>query len=102
MLALPAARAVVARVGAGLYGIDPARTSAPLRGAVALSAPVVAVREVDAGTPIGYDAAYVTPGRTRLAQVAIGYADGLPERHRRRRGRRRCVAPGGGGAEWSA
>ena len=90
VLALPAARAVMARAGAGLYGIDPARTSAPLRGAVTLSAPVVAVREVDAGTPIGYDAAYVTPGRTRLAQVAIGYADGLP---------RAASASSGGGAD---
>jgi alanine racemase len=65
------------RVGAGLFGIDPSRT-VPLRPALTLSAPVVAIREVPAGTSVGYGHSYVTERSTRLALLPIGYADGLP------------------------
>jgi alanine racemase len=65
------------RVGAGLYGIDPSRTLA-LRPALRLTAPIVAIREVAAGTSVGYGHSYVTRRRTRLALLPIGYADGLP------------------------
>ena len=65
------------RIGAGLYGIDPSHTHA-LRGAMTLSAPVVAVREVNAGTGVGYGLRYRTERRTRLALLPLGYADGIP------------------------
>jgi alanine racemase len=65
------------RVGAGLVGIDPSRTTW-LRPAMTLIAPVIDVREVAAGTSVGYGHTFVTPRRTRLALVAIGYADGVP------------------------
>jgi alanine racemase len=65
------------RVGAGLYGIDPSRTL-DLRGAMTLIAPVVGVREVNAGTGVGYGLTYRTTRRTRLALLPIGYADGVP------------------------
>ncbi|HTE63228.1 MAG TPA: alanine racemase, partial [Solirubrobacteraceae bacterium] len=70
------------RIGAGLYGIDPSHTLAAsgngLRGAMTLTAPVTAVREVDAGTGVGYGLRYRTDRRTRLALLPIGYADGVP------------------------
>jgi alanine racemase len=73
----PRAHYDLCRVGAGLFGIDPSRT-VPLRPALTLTAPVVAIREVAAGTSVGYTHSYVTARRTRLALLPIGYADGLP------------------------
>jgi alanine racemase len=69
------------RVGAGLFGIDPSGTTR-LRPALTLTAPVVTVREVPAGTPVGYGHTYVTDRATRLASVPLGYADGIPRRSR--------------------
>jgi alanine racemase len=65
------------RIGAGLYGIDPSHTH-ELRGAMTLTAPVVAIREVNAGTGVGYGLRYRTERRTRLALLPLGYADGIP------------------------
>jgi alanine racemase len=65
------------RIGAGLYGIDPSHTM-DLRGAMTLAAPVTAVRDVNAGTGVGYGLRYRTDRRTRLALLPIGYADGIP------------------------
>ncbi len=65
------------RVGAGLYGIDPSGR-AGLRPAMTLTAPVVTVRDVAAGTAVGYGGAWVAPAPTRLALLPVGYADGLP------------------------
>jgi alanine racemase len=65
------------RVGAGLVGIDPSGTTA-LRAALTLTAPVVSVRKVPAGTPVGYGHTYVTERPTTLALLPVGYADGMP------------------------
>jgi alanine racemase len=65
------------RIGAGLYGIDPSH-SFELRGAMTLTAPVTSVRDVNAGTGVGYGLRYRTDRRTRLALLPIGYADGIP------------------------
>ncbi|WP_372728713.1 alanine racemase [Nocardioides sp.] len=73
----PLSHHTMSRVGAGLVGIDPTGTT-PLSPALTLTAPVVSVREVRGGTPVGYGHAAVTVGRTHLALVALGYADGLP------------------------
>jgi alanine racemase len=92
----PGAHYDLCRVGAGLFGIDPSRTTT-LRPALTLTAPVVSVREVGAGTSVGYGHSYVTRRRTRLALLPIGYADGLPRSASRRasillNGRRHPVA----------
>ncbi len=73
----PASHFDLVRVGAGLVGIDPSGRT-PLRPAMTLTAPVVAVREVAAGTPVGYGHTWRAVRRTTLALVPIGYADGLP------------------------
>ena len=65
------------RVGAGLVGIDPSHTTV-LRPAMTLTAPVVGVRRVRAGTPVGYGHAWSATRRTHLALLPLGYADGLP------------------------
>ena len=65
------------RIGAGLVGIDPSRTT-PLRSAVTLTAPVVSVRRVRAGASVGYGHTWTAPAATSLALLPLGYADGLP------------------------
>ncbi|MDF1605553.1 alanine racemase [Nocardioides sp. YIM 152315] len=73
----PRAHHTMSRVGAGLVGIDPTRTTA-LRAAMTLTAPVVQVRRVRAGTPVGYGHVHRTSRATYLGLVPLGYADGLP------------------------
>lgn len=67
----------LSRVGAGLVGIDPTRTTV-LRPALTLTAPVVSVRGVPSGTPVGYGHTHLTSRSTTLALLPIGYADGIP------------------------
>ncbi|MFG2306303.1 alanine racemase [Actinacidiphila glaucinigra] len=73
----PRTRFDLSRVGAGLYGIDPTRTTR-LRPALTLTAPVVSARTVPAGTRAGYGHTWTAARRTHLALLAVGYADGLP------------------------
>lgn len=42
-----------------------------------VKARLLAIREVAAGTPVGYGGDYVTPKATRLGLLPLGYADGL-------------------------
>lgn len=76
----PAGRHAAARVGAGLVGIDPtgAADAHGLVGALRLSAPLVTVRRVPAGTGVGYGHTWTAPRATWLGLVPLGYADGLP------------------------
>jgi len=73
----PLAHHTMCRVGAGLVGIDPSGTTR-LRPAMTLTAPVVSVRGVRAGTGVGYGHTHVTDRATQLALLPLGYADGLP------------------------
>lgn len=85
------------RVGAGLVGIDPTGTHR-LAGALTLTAPVVGLRRVPAGTPVGYGHSWVAPEATTLALLPVGYADGLPRLASGRAavllGGRRCAVVG--------
>ncbi len=49
-----------------------------MRPVVSLRARVMQLRAVPAGTPVGYGHAGVTARDSRLATVAVGYADGFP------------------------
>ena len=69
------------RVGLALYGHAPAEHLEgvlPLRPAMAVRARVTVLKTVPAGTGISYDHRYHTQRPSRLAVVAIGYADGVP------------------------
>ena len=67
----------LARPGCALYGINPTPgQSNPMRGVVRLDVPVLQVRDVPAGIPVGYGATWTAPRPTRIATVAAGYADG--------------------------
>lgn len=67
----------LARPGAALYGVAPTAGSAnPMRPAVRLQGKVVQVRDVAAGTPVGYGFGWSAPEASRIATVSVGYADG--------------------------
>jgi len=72
-----AAHCDMVRPGVALYGVNPTPGRAnPMRPVIELRARVVQVRNVRRGETIGYDAAWTTKRATRLAVVAVGYADG--------------------------
>lgn len=65
------------RPGVALYGVNPTPGRAnPMRSVVELQARIVQVRAVSRGETIGYDATWTAKRATRIAVVAIGYADG--------------------------
>ena len=68
----------LARAGAALYGINPTPNRAnPMRQTVQLHVRVLAVRDVQPGDSVGYNAAWRASRPSRIATAAIGYADGL-------------------------
>jgi alanine racemase len=69
------------RVGLALYGHSPAShlaDVAPLEPAMTLHARVSLIREVAAGVGVSYGHRFRTSRPSRLAVLAIGYADGVP------------------------
>jgi alanine racemase len=67
------------RPGIALYGGAPfGQESNPMRPVVRLEARIVQLRTVPAGAGVGYGLTFTTPRETRLATLAVGYADGWP------------------------
>ncbi|HEX4768655.1 MAG TPA: alanine racemase [Lichenihabitans sp.] len=67
------------RPGYALYGGNPTPdASNPMRPAVRLETRVLQVRHVPAGATAGYNARWTAARPSRLATLALGYADGLP------------------------
>ncbi|MEZ5912815.1 MAG: alanine racemase [Paracoccaceae bacterium] len=64
----------LARPGVGLYGGLPFAAATP---ALRLSVPVIQTREVAAGESVGYGATWLARQPSRIATVAMGYADGF-------------------------
>jgi alanine racemase len=85
--ARPATWRDMVRPGALLYGYHqfyepPERRAAmqkklPLHPALALRARIVSMKEVAAGTPVGYNGKFVTTRASRIGVLAAGYAEGL-------------------------
>jgi alanine racemase len=68
----------LARPGAALYGLAPtAGRPNPLRPVVALDGKILQIRDVDLGMTVGYGATHQFRGRSRLAVIGVGYADGI-------------------------
>lgn len=67
------------RPGAALAGINPlpGRPN-PMRTTVRLAGKILQIREVDPPQTVGYGATHRVTGRTRIATIATGYADGWP------------------------
>jgi alanine racemase len=76
------ARAMV-RPGIALYGYclpmedGVSHVRGALQPVMTWKAKVIGLREVEAGTRVGYGGAFVTPRAMRLALLPVGYADGL-------------------------
>jgi alanine racemase len=67
----------LARPGAALYGINPTPHAAnPMAPVVALTAPILQIRDVQPGESVGYNRYWVARRPSRIATLAIGYADG--------------------------
>jgi alanine racemase len=65
------------RPGAALYGVNPTPHRAnPMQPVVGLKGRIVQVRSVARGETVGYGATWTAKRPTRLAVVAVGYADG--------------------------
>lgn len=83
LLGWPAVRGDWGRPGLMLYGADPfpagSALSDRLEPVMTLESAVIAVRELAAGEPLGYGAAFVAERPTRVGVVAMGYADGYPQ-----------------------
>jgi alanine racemase len=68
----------LARPGAALYGLNPQPGSLnPMRQVIRLQGKILQVRDVDAGTPVGYGATHICAHPTRIATIGCGYADGV-------------------------
>ncbi len=70
------------RPGIMLYGASPFEqeqaVAARLQPVMTLESKIISVRELPAGEPVGYGAAFVSERPTRVGVVALGYADGYP------------------------
>jgi alanine racemase len=72
-----AAHCDMARPGVALYGVNPTPgQSNPMRPVIELQARIAQVRIVQKGETVGYNAGWTAKRTTRLAVVAVGYADG--------------------------
>ena len=72
------------RTGIAIYGLTPdvntlgASLSLGLKPAMTVRAKLHLVKDVPAGSPVGYGATASTTHDTKLGVVAMGYADGIP------------------------
>ncbi|MFO0704883.1 MAG: alanine racemase [Candidatus Andersenbacteria bacterium] len=74
-------RANSARVGLGLYGIDPAAArSLDLKPALQVVTQITAVRTIQPGEHVGYNTTFTATRPTRVATLPIGYFEGLDRR----------------------
>ena len=67
----------LARPGIALYGANPfVDRPSPVEPVVTVKSRILQLREIAAGTSVGYGASFVAAQPMRLAVVGIGYADG--------------------------
>ena len=69
----------MARVGIALYGGNPYQDDMPpLKPVLRVQSRILQLREISAGTTVGYGATYRAKSKTCIATVGTGYADGYP------------------------
>lgn len=79
-LYLKSARHQMVRIGISLFGVDPARRPTELEPVMTIRAKVAAVRQVAAGTRVGYGGEWRAERSVFLGVVPVGYGDGYPWR----------------------
>jgi len=81
-LQLPAGHFSMVRIGIGAYGLTPFEQGetvpVTLTPAMQVSASIVNVKRVPAGSGLSYGHSYVAERETTVALVPLGYADGMP------------------------
>ena len=80
LLRLPEARLDLVRAGLIIYGVRPVRGSTELpslRPALSWQTVVTNVLDLAKGETVGYGRRFVARGASRIATIAVGYADGL-------------------------
>lgn len=66
------------RPGVALYGGNPTPDEVnPMLPVVSLSAPLLQIRDLPAGAPVGYNETWVAKRDSKVGTLAFGYADGL-------------------------
>lgn len=82
ILEMPEANMDVVRAGITLYGLYPSRevnrNTVPLQPALSFYSHVVYVKEIPAGSSIGYGGTYTAREAMRVATIPVGYGDGYP------------------------
>ncbi len=79
LLAFPAQAGGLARAGLALYGVSPrAEFQSKLQPALTWKSRVLLVREMGVDRGVSYGRTFLTPQPTRVATLAVGYADGYP------------------------
>lgn len=80
LLCYPAGTLDMVRAGIGLYGYTPTSEGepAPLSPVLTLAAPLVSVKTLPPGSPVGYGGTFVTRRPTVVGVLPLGYADGIP------------------------
>ena len=68
----------LARPGAALYGLNPTpHAPNPMRPVIRLTARILQIRTIEPGETVGYNATWTALRRSRIATIAVGYADGF-------------------------
>jgi alanine racemase len=68
----------VVRPGIALFGVNPSVDACPeLRPVMRVRSEIVALRDLPAGSPVGYGRTFLTTRPSRIATVPVGYADGF-------------------------
>jgi len=80
ILADPNSHFDMVRPGISLYGFCPVPPvkKISLQPVLSLHSKVIFLKNVPAGTPISYGGTFVTEGKSLIATIPIGYADGVP------------------------
>ena len=79
-LTMPASRLDMVRIGLGLYGLSPSPfvpLPAGMRPVLSFKTTVAQVKDVPAGTYIGYGLNHRAESQMRIAVIPVGYADGF-------------------------
>jgi alanine racemase len=85
IMLFPRARLDLVRAGIATYGLWPSAATQTalaqpfeLEPALGWRTALVVVRDVPAGTPVGYGCTYETTRQSRIGVLPIGYAEGIP------------------------
>lgn len=78
IISWPDAQGAWNRIGIAMYGGDCGNPDFTPLSVMSLRAPVIGLRTIPSGDSVGYGANWTAQRPTRIATVAIGYADGYP------------------------